>query len=180
LKSGFYYVHFDDHPGNPVAHGIDDPAGDRVLAEPTEVINWQGIDLELKTDTPPDYLANDLGLRLCSEKARSVIDGELSAADEVEWLHAGVTDGSGRTHQFFILHFRSYPEVLDWERSITVGNDFIVKPVLSESKARLFHVFSIPGGAPRLIVSDAVRQKLQESSCTGMAFARVAMSPGDG
>jgi hypothetical protein len=172
--SGFFFLQFLDRHDAPVAYGRVDPSRDQLLAEPGYVRRWTALELVVRTTDLTDYLPNNVGVRLCSRRLRDVLDLRRSGEDEVQWLEAVVVDASGRTHDYYVLHLPSHPDVLDEARTIRVGRDFVVKPVISRGQARNHCVFSFPGAAIRLIVADEVKVAIERARCTGVTFEAVA------
>ncbi len=167
----YYFLTLRDAPDAPVAHGVDDPDRDALLAEPGRVVGWPGLQLSCAGELV-DYLANDVGVRLCSTPLRAVVD-QAQASEAIQWLPASVVDGNGREHAYHVLHLSEVPDVLDRALTLWVGEDFVVKPVVSRSKAAPHQIFGVPGGG-RLIVADAVRRAVQARALTGIDFERVA------
>jgi len=173
--STFYFLHLLDKPGTPVATGVDDPGRDRRLSEPGNVSEWDVPELALP-GRPSDYLANDLGLRLCSTRMRSVLDDSIGPDDRIQWLPAKVRDSSATSHDYWVLHMVDLPDVLDPHQSILARNTFVVKPVVSADRVGSHKVFSFPGATTRLIIAESVKRSLEAAACTGVDFAKVAVA----
>lgn len=174
--SEFFFLHLLDRDGAPVAYGVDDPDRDQILAEPGTVDDWDALELEVKGGEPTDYLANNVGVRLCSARLRDVIEQQRCDDDRLQWLEVQVVDEAGVKHPFFVLHLVSHPDVLDPQRTITARGSFVVKPVLSGAKAVGHRVFSFAGATTRLVIADVVRRAILDAGCTGVDFAKVPVS----
>lgn len=159
----------------PLASGEDDVERGLALALPEPVSVWS--DLELSVDGAhvdlPDYLANDIGLRLCSPLLRDVIEDQRSPVDNLQWLPVDVRTADGMVHEYFALHFLWPLNSIDRDRSILAG-DFVVKPVLSAELLGDRAVFSLPGRTTTMFVEAAVRRAIELAGCTGIEFDRVA------
>lgn len=173
--SGFFFLHLRDEPEAPVAYGIDDPERDELLVEPGRVEGWVPLEVEVRGGAPTDYLANNVGVRLCSERLKEALEQASTGADEFQWLDAEVLDEAGTRHKYYVLHFPALPEVLDPERTITSRGWFVVKPVVARSRVGQHCVFSFPGGTSRTVITDQVRKAIEQAGCTGVDFAPVAV-----
>ena len=172
----YFYLHWRDEEGASVAEGDDDPELDMILDEPATVDEWSGLELRLPSGGLTDYLANDVGVRLCSLRLRDLIESHRSATDEVQWLQAQVLDSSGQGHPYFVLHFVSHPDVLDRERTITARDDFVVKAVLDRNRVAGHNVFAFPGAEIRVIVSGVLRHAILAAGCTGVDFSELPIT----
>jgi Immunity protein family (Imm11) len=172
--SEFFFLQVLDREGAPVAYGTDDPERDQLLAEPGHVDNWPELKLAVHGGQPTDYLANNVGARLCSVLLRDLLDQRRSSDDEVQWLDVEVVDQIGTKHNYYLLHLVSHPDVLDPQRTIRARGEFVVKPVLSRARVGNHRVLSFPGATTRLIVADDVKRAIEGAACTGVDFEAVA------
>lgn len=170
--SEFWFLHWLDVPGGPVAHGIYDAELGPLLAEPGTVEDWQPLELDLEDQVSTDYLANDIGIRLCSPRLRAVLDSKRGAKDQLQWLAALVRDRQG-AREYSILHFPDLPDVLDPQRTIKARGWFVVKPVIALNSTDGHTVFSFAGAKTRVIVSDTVRRAIIEAECSGVDFSPI-------
>lgn len=159
----------------PQMQSIADRYGLEVLAEPGLVEDWEPLELVLREGSPTDYLANNLGVRLCSKRMRTAIEAASAGADQFQWLDAQVMDESGNVHTYYVLHFPTLPDVLDPDRTIKSRGWFVVMPVIAGSRVGAHRAFSFPGGSSRMIVANDVRQAIEQAGCTGVDFAAVAL-----
>jgi hypothetical protein len=170
----FFFLQLLDVDGAPVACGRDDPELDALLEEPGVVTQWDRLELTTESTALTDYLANDLGVRLCSLRMREVVDACVGEANDIQWLEAVVTDPTGCVVPYWVLHVAAHHDVLDPARTITArGGRFVVKPVIDTGRAEGHRVFAFPGASTRLVVSGDVRDALQTARCTGIDFAPV-------
>lgn len=172
--AGFFFLHLRDVAEAPVAYGTDDPARDRLLDEPGRPDHWPLLDLTVDEGVPTDYLANNVGVRLCSPRLRAILDGGAGPADELQWLDARVIDHHG-SQPYHVLHFPTVPDVLDRDRTIWVDDELVVSPVIASGKVADHRIFTIPGGGGRVIVASAVRHAIRAARCTGISFSSVVV-----
>ncbi|QLQ17016.1 MAG: hypothetical protein HZY73_16680 [Micropruina sp.] len=170
----FYFLHLRDVADAPVAYGTDDPVGDGLLAEPGRPDHWPPLDLTVDEGVPTDYLANNLGVRLCSPRLRTILDQGAGPSDELQWLDAHVIDQHG-SRPYHVLHFPTVPDVLDRGHTIWVDDELVVIPVIASGKVAHHRIFTIPGGGIRMIVANDVRLAIRAARCTGISFSRVAV-----
>jgi hypothetical protein len=147
------------------------PSGERVNS-------WNSECLTLQSGEFADYLANNAGLRLCSDKLREIIENCRGGKDALQWLETTVSDLMGARRKYFALHFPEDYDVLDRKRSILAGGGkMIVKGVLSRAGVDGHRVFSYPReSGRRCLVDDLVRQTIENAGCTGMGFSEVSVS----
>ncbi len=131
---------------------------------------------ELWLDLPP----NSFALPLMSERAKSLIDRELTGNEGVEWVKSIVTY-QDVSHRYYVPRFRAKLDVLDIGQTIFVPNtDHIIKPVFSFEKIRNLSVFHVPSQRwpipSVLYINDAVRSILLENKITGASFESLSES----
>lgn len=143
--------------------------------EPSRVEAWT-VPSFVVDGVASDYLANDAGLRLCSARLRAAIDASIGRRERAQWLPCQVTSADGPA-MFFALHLESYPDILDREASIMVGEGFVVNAVVDVARAKGAHVVGFPGAASRLLVSEATVNRIRSAGCTGFELRRVPQSP---
>jgi len=173
--SSFFYVLWpgDDELCIPLAMiGFYDRERDRLLMARDRVRDWSTPRLEVESDELVDYHPNDLGMRLCSPRMRDVIDAGSGPKDDLQWLPAEVVDIFGTAHDYFILHLPGDDDVLNKVRSILVGEDSVVKPVLSAEKVEGRQLLRCPGAALTWFVSTDLRRKLEAAGITGVHFEK--------
>jgi hypothetical protein len=137
------------------------------------VDSWRPFDMSLKEGILADYLANDLGARLCSERMRDTIESCKLTADVLQWLNVQVVDDSGMPITYYILHFPKNFHVVSQEHSLFAG-DMVVKPVLEYSVSQHLSIFTLPNeGGITTFVSSSVKEAMESSELTGMDFEKV-------
>jgi hypothetical protein len=113
---------------------------------------------------------------MCSEKLTRILQSEAHTTDGLQWLAVSVRKQRDEC-LYYILHFPDPPDVLDKQRSILAGDDFVVKPVFSRQLVLCHAVFAYPRNeGVALFVSEHVMRALQIAKCTGMEFQRVTVT----
>lgn len=144
------------------------------LPDSGTVEDWQTMTLDLVEGDFVDYLASNLGCRLCSQRLQGLLESHASPVDELQWLPVNVRKGTEH-HSYSILHFPNPPDVLNKEKSL-FARDFVVKPVLSEAAVGNHRVFSYPGGGEiTLFVNEQVKRAIKAAGYSGMELSRAAM-----
>ena len=175
MSDTYYFLHLLDRPDAPLAQAPNELANDSPIEEPFAVTDWDPPQLIMVGGDPQDYLANDLGLRLCSSRMREVVESGVGEESPIQWLPVKVKDGAGANHVYWALRVVHMPDVLDSKRSIVVRGTFVVKPVLARERSAGKQIISFPGATTRLIVSGELRDSLLES-CTGVDFSPVPVA----
>lgn len=139
-----------------------------------ELKSWLPISLELKDGIYADYLANDVGGRLCSEKLKSIIDKHLSEDDSIQWLEVEVKSNTTRElKKYFFLHFPQNFDILDKTKTIWVG-DMVVKPVLKPESVKNHNIVTYPSNMGiAFFVSDEIKSAIKKEKITGLDFSKV-------
>lgn len=139
----------------------------------TRVQNWMPLTLELRDGEYADYLANDLGARLCSRRMREVVDASCTEHDDIQWLCTQVVAQDGESRPYSILHFPSDFPVLNRDHSVMAG-DMPMQVVLSWQDALGHAIFTLPGEqGRRTYVAEEMRRALERDRLTGIAFLGV-------
>jgi hypothetical protein len=104
--TSFFYLSWLDEATVPVAEGADDADRDRLLSGRDPVQDWSAPRLVVESDELVDYLANNLGVRLCSKRIRDLIDANLSPRDTVQWLPANSSTSLENATTLRLAHSR--------------------------------------------------------------------------
>ena len=165
----YFKVLFDDKGVFGVAHTVE--KRDLFMLPYAGIVeDWQPMTLELRQGAFADYLASNLGCRLCSDRLRNILQSHSAPEDHLQWLAVEVRRGS-QNRTYSILHFPNPPEVLNKDRSIFAG-DFVVKPVLSRDAIGCHRVFSYPkSGELRMFIAEPVKRAIEAAGCTGMELS---------
>lgn len=153
---------------------------------PTLKWSWQG------AGDPVDMPFVIGSVRVVSPRVRTVFDGHLGPADELQWLPAVVADRDGDEHPYWVPHFPVHDDVLDLEHTTWGPSGLPVRYVYSASKleghavtvysvrARTVQVrdrtITLPSETPPLIyvISAEVAEALRAADITG---ARITPAP---
>lgn len=132
--------------------------------------NWNPVMMRLCDGGFPDYLSSDLGGRICSERLKTILSQGASSKDVLQWLEVSVK--TGRTvKNYHILHFPRPPCVLNADKTVFAGDDFVVKAVLCAKAIEPHSVFCYPKNEGiALFVSENVKQAIEKARCTGIDF----------
>ena len=142
------------------------PSGDRV-------VDWKPIQFDLIEGGFCDYLANDSGVRLCSENLMSIIEQNKSERDDIQWLQAKVKAGKTGCKMYYILHFPINLAVVDENKSLTLGN-VVVKPVFNANVVRNYGIFTLPNSEGMIFfVSGKLKEVIEKSDLKGFCFEEV-------
>ena len=140
------------------------------------VKSWVPIYFELRDGKFSDYLTNDLGARLCSEKLKTIIENNLTKNDQLQWLEAIVVTKDGHPRKYYILHFPEDHPIINEEKSIMAGG-MVVKPVIDQNCAKEHNIFTLPKEAGRTIfLSESLKKIIDKSKLTGMSFLKVSVA----
>lgn len=159
-------------------HGIGETVGEEEVILPYrgEVRGWKPILLDLREGAYPDYLASNLGRRLCSEKLKAILSDGASPDDKLQWLPLNVRDGR-ESRAYYLLHFPDPPDILDKRKTIFAAKDVVVKPVFLGKALEDHRVFTYRKneGLP-LFVVDEIKRELENKQCTGIDFLPVPVN----
>lgn len=169
----FYKILFDENGVFGVAQTIE--KHDLFTLPYSGVVeDWQPIVLDLREGEFADYLASNLGCRMCSDRLRSILKAHASPDDELQWLPVIVRRGVEQ-RSYSILHFPNPPDVLNKEKTIFAG-EFVVKPVLSKIAIGNHRVFSFPkGGELPLFADEQAKLAIEAAGCTGLEASHTAV-----
>lgn len=121
-----------------------------------------------------DYLGNDVGVRLCSDRMRKVLEDSRAAQDDVQWLPCSVGEGDDE-RDYWLLHLPSGVDALDRARSTFTEEGEPIKRVLDCQAVAGRKVFTwLNGASMALIISEEVKLALESEGVTGVKFSRLA------
>lgn len=173
----FYYLHYseeEDYEPYGVAYA---PEETDLFVIPVSGINlsdWKEIQFNLKEGDFADYLANDLGGRLCSSKLKKIVDDNISQKDQIQWLNVSVINENNEERTYYILHFPVNIDILNKEKSTITEDGVVVKAVLANETIKDLNIFTLPDeGGITTFVSKKIKKIIEESGCTGVAFSKV-------
>lgn len=167
MENQIFSVYYADDDTRGVAYA---EPGWNIMRSGVCVESWVPIVLQLKHGKFADYLANNMGVRLCSTEMRNVINENRTSNDKIQWLDVNVTDCEGGPKGYWILHFpRNYPIVN--ERNSSFSGKRLVQAVIDSASARKYRIFTLPGTfGPTMFVSNDMKCALEQAYLTGIAF----------
>jgi hypothetical protein len=127
-----------------------------------------------------DLLSANLTLRIYSLKLRTIIDSFLTSIDNPKWIPIKIqTEDSAEIREYFILHFGTQPDVLDYEKTryADAKRKIITKAMYDVQKIGDRHIFTYKEYGNLTIVSAKLRKAIIDASCSGIYFYDV-LSPG--
>lgn len=127
-----------------------------------------GTKFDLRDGEASDYLANDMGWRLCSAKMRNVVDAHLPSLLDA-WLPVSVTEG-GSERAYSVLLAPDASDALHRDRSIYSRQGRLVKPVIDRERVGEREVFTVGERDLTMIVTESVRSALESAGCTGIRY----------
>jgi hypothetical protein len=117
-----------------------------------------------------DYLANNVGWHLCSEKIKLVFDAYRLKADLFDWYPVTVKDGD-KEISYFALFFSEVPDILDAGESLYIPeSNYIRRPALRADVLEDMSVATFEETTGRWIIAADVKAALKGTGCTGITF----------
>jgi hypothetical protein len=138
-------------------------------------------DLSQAENLWPDYMSNEFGYILLSERFKNIIEFELTGNEEIDWITAKI-HANEECRTYYILRFNKILDVLDMEHSQFMGADSsdlsnVVVPCFSLAKVSKYGVFNIPqafdhwkipGG---IFVCNNIKKAAKKANLTGVGFS---------
>jgi hypothetical protein len=135
-----------------------------------QVHKWKVINFDLRMGGFADYLANDLGGRLCSEQLKNIIEANKSLNDSIAWLEAEVANATDRRTYWF-LYFPINADVLNHKMTKFVGS-LIIKPAFDQSRTQKYNIFGLPEvKGYDIFVSSTMKTAIESAHLTGLSFS---------
>jgi hypothetical protein len=117
-----------------------------------------------------DYLANDLGVRLCSESMRNAIEDFAPGA--CEWSEATVI-AAGKANRYFVLE--ACESMTNYLSALTKRTDLcIIKAVLDRRANPIAPILQVEDGGMRWAVHASVIETSTWQALTGVELTKVA------
>lgn len=139
-------------------------------------------DLESLMNVWEDYLPNNVGLPLMSEKMKSIIVDNLTGNENIDWLTCNVW-AKDVCKTYFIIRFSSPLDVLDKEKTKYInGTDLIIAPCFSSLKIVDFSIFPMPASddlykiSINLYISEALKKAIEKEKLTGIDFGKIKVA----
>lgn len=169
MSKDYFYFHWKKDEGGIACSPKDN---DIEFIEQLESYDKVPFVLIMEDGQFQDYLANDLGWPIFSEKFKRILEPFLTS-NNVRWIPARIEDVNGEQYTAYILKFNEKVDVLDKEKTIFAGDDFIVKAVLSKEKIKNKDIFIIPDSDFQIVISENVKLKIEYNNVTGIDFSKV-------
>lgn len=173
----YYTVHWasegsKDYKSTGVAF-VDEGFGSFMVSKNgVRVKKWKTLGFELRNGIYTDYLPNNVGARLCSQKLENIIEMTRTSKDDIQWLDAVVKSGD-TLKDYYILHFPKLYEVLDLKYSI-IDEGIIIKPILRSDAFRERHICSLPDKyGVEWYISKYLKAQIVKSKCTCISFTKM-------
>jgi hypothetical protein len=145
-----------------------------LLPEQGWVGEWETPYLSLRNGIYTDYLAANIGCRLCSKKLRDILERCKSEKDVLQWLSADVESETGETRRYYILHFPELEDLLDKTKSKYVRN-IVTKRIIDTKACAGREIFSYMGGySLSFVVSQKVKEELKNAKCSGLMYRQIS------
>ena len=161
----FFYLHFKEDDGGGVAYSSSKDVG-----KDTE----GAVKFAISRTVIQDYQANDDGLPLMSCNLKSVIESSVNLI--ISWKSFWIENGDLKRYEYFSPIFSSNVYIICREKSKVANGpigEVIIKACLSEKKIGELEFFPLSNSSIRLIVSERLKAKIEESNLTGMEFSAV-------
>jgi hypothetical protein len=177
MMSLFYYLHYSeekDYEPYGVAYAPEEVDLFVIPVSGIYVNDWKEIQFKLKGGEFADYLANDLGGRLCSSKLREIVNENISPKDKIQWLNVSIINENKEERTYYILHFPVNNYILNKEKSLITEDGVVVKAVLDNESIKDLNIFTLPDESGiTTFVSKKIKKIMEQSGCTGVAFSKV-------
>lgn len=179
----YWYLQNKDDDNEDVA--IAKSPGNKTLVDwALDIISIGEIPFEFSVNPSKsleDYLADDLGIPLMSERLMQIISKHLTGNEGLRWYKAIVNCGDKKII-YYAPNFKDDLDVLDNEMSIfNQGTGSLIKACFSIKKIQLLAFFPLPQLNIKLpfrlglIVSDDIKKDITKEKLTGIDFSRVSL-----
>jgi hypothetical protein len=173
----YYTVHWasegtKDYKLTGVAYVDESFSSIMVSENGIRVKNWKILEFELRKGIFTDYLPNNVGARMCSQKLRCIIDDIRTLRDDIQWLDA-IVKSSNITKIYYILHFPRLYKVLDLKYSV-FDEDGLIKPILRADAFKERHLCSIPDKyGVQWYISKQLKEQIVKAKCSCISFTKM-------
>jgi hypothetical protein len=123
-----------------------------------------------------DYLANDIGWPLMSERMKIIF--EQFNSQGVHWIKTNVYDlRSANYYNYYVLGFKEKLDVINVEESSYDDSGLILVPVFSLDKIKYLDFFPQPDKYDlNIVISARLKSKLHMEKITGIDFSSTLVS----
>ncbi len=129
-----------------------------------------------------DFLPNNIGVPLMSEKLKNIIEGNLFGNEDIDWVTCKVW-AKDKFKIYYIIRFNTLLDVLDIQKTkYLAGTDLIIIPYFSSDKINQFSVFTIPTSdnlykiSLSLFVNYTIKKLIQKEKLKGVDFSTIKIS----
>lgn len=182
MKKYWYLQNRDDNDENVA---IAKSPGNKTLVDwAMEIMSLGKIPFEFSVNPNEcleDYLADDLGIPLMSEKLMNIINKHLMGEEGLQWYSATVNFGDEKII-YYAPKFKEDLDVLDREKSLfNRDTGGLIKASFSKAKIQRFAFFPLPQLDIKLpfrlglIVSDEIKKDVIKAKLTGIDFSKASV-----
>lgn len=128
-----------------------------------------------------DFMNNNLGLTICSEKFKEIIDKNKSETDIIQWIDTYIQSENEEKRKYYILRLPVLTDCIDFNKSKFFEAPFFQYAgyiCLDKNKICGRQVLKIKypegkAGPSRLIVSGKIRKDIEENKLAGIIFEKL-------
>lgn len=130
------------------------------------------------SDIFSDYLSNNLGCSIVSQRLRSVIDNYRNGTESLHWISVNIK-GKSKQYEYFIPFFEKYLDTLDREKTvIDRTTNTIIKPVFDYEKYKQYAIFHSPDYVYwqmsfSLYINENIKKAIIKSGIKDMIFEKI-------
>jgi hypothetical protein len=170
----YYNLHLLDNEEGAVATTTDDHEFEEYF-ELLKRSEFKSL-FTVKEGLVEDYLANDLGWPLMSERMKDIFQKFTSV--DVHWVKSKVYDKRiKRNHSYHIPVFKSKCDTVNVKESSFDSSGLILVPVFSLAKISKMDFFPQPDEYDfNLVVSQEVKLAMEQAKITGIDFSEAQLS----
>lgn len=182
MKKYWYLLNKDDD-NEDVA--IAQSPGNKTLVDwASDIVSAGKIPFEFSVNSSKcleDYLADNLGIPLMSERLMHIISKHIAGNEGLQWYKAIVNCGD-ETIIYYAPNFKDDLDVLDNDMSVfNQGTGSLIKACFSIKKIQQLAFFPLPQLDIKLpfrlglIVSDDIKKDIIKERLTGIDFSRASI-----
>jgi len=169
MKTKYYYLHINEDDGEVARAPLENK-----IEFVEEILDYSVLPFQFKVEKKclQDYQSNDLSWILFSKKMYDIFIDYSS--NKFKWVSTSILDPIlNKNCSYYVFCPLKDIDVLNVNKSIFAGNDFVVKAVFDVAKVKNLKMFFIPGSSFRLVVHEEIKEKIINCKCTGIEFSEV-------
>lgn len=180
----YWYIHNKDDNDKNVAIA-ESPSGKTLVDWANDILSLGKIPFEFSANANEhleDYLADDLGIPLMSDKLMKIINKHLTEKEGLQWYDVIVNYGKEK-NRYYAPKFEKNLDVLNEEKSLFNSNTgSLIKANLLMSKIDSYSFFPLPELSEdlpfgiRMVISDEIKKDIVKAKLTGMDFSKAPIS----